>query len=129
MFSPLQLQTITIMADFGNGPYAWLKNSSEESEYVGINIADYVSGFGDELSVSEALEIDFMNWVSYFEADYDKPDFNWTRFNQQGVEMAKRLYLELNRIYCVIYQQPIEDPAYKNQGEIQIFSNASIVEK
>ncbi len=112
MISPLQ--TITIMADFGNGPYAWLKSSFDISEYVGINIADAVSGFGDELSVSDELEMDFMNWIFYFENNYHKPDYDWTEFNRLSAEMSKRLALELNGIYRIIYQKPIEDPDYEN---------------
>jgi len=38
-------RTISIMADFWNGPYAWLKDASDESSFVGVNIADAVAGF------------------------------------------------------------------------------------
>ncbi len=37
-------KTITIMADFGFGPYAWLKDASDESEHVGENIANFKTG-------------------------------------------------------------------------------------
>ena len=113
-------QTITIMADFGNGPYAWIKGTADESNYVGRNIADACTGFGDELSVSDELEMDFMNWVVYFEKNYNNPNYDWIEFNRQGVEMAKRLYLELNGIYRVIYEKPIEDPGHETQRQIEI---------
>ena len=33
-------KTITIMADFGWGPYAWLKSAKDTTDYVGLNIAN-----------------------------------------------------------------------------------------
>ena len=112
--------TITIMADIGNGPYAWIKDTADEPNYVGRNIADACTGFGDELSVSDELEMDFMNWVVYFEKNYNNPNYDWIEFNRQGVEMAKRLYLELNGIYRVIYEKPIEDLGHETQRQIEI---------
>lgn len=52
------MQTITIMADLGNGPYAWIKDEMSESRYIGRNIADAASGFLGVPFVSEALELD-----------------------------------------------------------------------
>ena len=112
--------TITIMADIGNGPYAWIKDTADDSRYVGRNIADACTGFGYELSVSDELEMDFMNWVVYFEKNYNNPNYDWIEFNRHGVEMTKRLYLELNGIYRVIYEKPIEDPGHETQRQIEI---------
>ena len=40
-------KTITTMADFGFGPYAWLKEAADETDYVGINIANLKMGMTD----------------------------------------------------------------------------------
>ena len=48
-------KTITIMADFGLGPYAWLKDASDESDYVGVNIANSRTGM-DEFDISDRLQ-------------------------------------------------------------------------
>jgi hypothetical protein len=48
-------KTITIMADFGLGPYAWLKDASDESDYVGVNIANSRTRM-DEFDISDRLQ-------------------------------------------------------------------------
>ncbi|MBC8417905.1 MAG: hypothetical protein H8E10_04855 [Desulfobacterales bacterium] len=48
-------KTITIMADFGFGPYAWLKDAADESDYVGINIANLKTGMTD-FKISKQLD-------------------------------------------------------------------------
>jgi len=48
-------KTITIMADIGLGPYAWLKDASDESDYVGVNIANSRTGM-DEFDISDRLQ-------------------------------------------------------------------------
>lgn len=116
-------QTITIMADIGNGPYAWIKDASDESRYIGPNIADAYSGFGGEPPVSEVLEMDFRHWIIYFENNCDDPDFDWTEFNRQGEEMARCLYLELNGGYRIFYQKPSEDPGYEDHRKTEILSD------
>jgi len=113
-------QTITIMADIGNGPYAWCKDASDESRYVGANIATAYSGFCGYPPVSEALEMEFRHWIIYFENNCDDPMFDWKEFNRQGEEMARCLYLELNGEYRIIYQKPSEDPGSEDQRKIEI---------
>ena len=61
----MKVITITIMPDFGNGPYAWEKDDSDDTTYVGGNIADAVSGFEfSGYKVSAALEAKFAAWVT-----------------------------------------------------------------
>jgi hypothetical protein len=124
-------QTITIMADIGNGPYAWIKVASDESRYVGSMIADAYSGFGGDPLVSDALEMEFRHWIIYFEnycydfnADpYISSTFDWMEFNRQGKEMARCLYLELNGKYKIIYQKPSEDPGSEEYRKVEILPN------
>ena len=64
------MKMITIMPDFGMGPYAWRKDASDQSTAVGPNIADALSGFEHtEYRVSKALEADFAAWVTWFERE------------------------------------------------------------
>jgi hypothetical protein len=62
------MQLITIMADYGNGPYAWLNENPEESNAPGGNIADMTHGFLDWI-VSKELEADFADWILPFDRD------------------------------------------------------------
>lgn len=112
-------QTITIMADIGNGPYAWIKDALDETRYLGPNIADAYSGFGGKPLVSEALEMDFRHWIIYFESNYNDSGFDWAEFNRQGEELAWNLYLELSGGYRVFYQKPSEDPGHEVQRKIE----------
>jgi hypothetical protein len=115
-------KAITIMADFGNGPYAWLKDASDERSYVGCNIADAVFGFRGQLPVSAGLEHDFAEWVTAFERSYDQPTFNWPGFHLRGLALAQRLYDELNGTLRVVYAKPSEDPSYPAEARTEIRS-------
>lgn len=95
-------ETVKIMADFGMGPYAW--NCG--------NIADAVCGFPPEYGVSKELETDFAEWVTKFERDCDKPDFEWDAFNRRGIELARKLKKEIGNRFDIEYRIPIEDPRW-----------------
>ena len=84
-------KTITIMADFGFGPYAWLKDAADESDYVGINIANLKTGMTD-FKISKQLEADFAKWIDRFERGaLDNPDFPWSSFHEEGIRLSRRL--------------------------------------
>lgn len=104
---------ITIMPDFGNGPYAWLKDDGDTTAYVGGNIADAVSGF--EFSgyrVSNALEAEFRAWMILFGNHSDSSAFDWPSFHRQGMALGKRLKDELGDQVRVVYDKAAEDPSY-----------------
>jgi hypothetical protein len=113
-------KTITIMADFGNGPYAWLKEAADESSLVGENIADSVSGFCGEPPVSAALEQAFAEWVTGFEQHCDEPTFDWQGFHSRGLDLSHRLYRELAGSYRVFYDKPYEDPSHPRDARTEI---------
>lgn len=104
--------TISIMADFGNGPYAWLRKPDENLPYVGGNIADAVSGFPEHFGVTQGLQKQLADWVIDFENNYDKESFNWKKWNQCGINLSKKLKLEVGNHYLVEYHFPCEDPNY-----------------
>jgi len=113
-------KTITIMADFGFGPYAWLKDASDTTDYVGLNIANRETGM-TEFHISKELESDFARWVRHFERDaLDNPDFPWQRFNEEGMELARRLKGEIGNAANVVYVKPTEDPHHEVDEKSEI---------
>lgn len=111
------MKLITIMPDFGMGPYAWQKDAADKSTAVGANIADAVSGFRfTEYRVSNELEADFAEWALWFEhgAVGDRRfAMDWDRFHRQGIALARRLKAELGDQVRVMYDTPVEDPSYR----------------
>lgn len=95
-------ETISIMADFGMGPYAW---------HRGGNIADATSGFPAWCGVSKGLEADLAEWVVDFERNFEEPTFDWGAFHRRGIELARRLKAETGGRFEVEYHKCIEDPA------------------
>ena len=107
-------ETINIMADFFNGPYAWLRKMDNEWGGVGPNIADAVGGFPEEFGVSKALQEQFAEWAVEFENRCDDKDFDWFRWNWRGIELSKFLKREVGDRYNIVYHQPHEDPRFIN---------------
>lgn len=106
-------KTITIMADFGFGPYAWLKDASDETDYVGLNIANRETGM-TEFDISKQLETDFAEWITRFERHaLNNSDFPWELFHQDGLLLAKRLKQEVGNVANVVYVKPTEDPNHQ----------------
>lgn len=120
--------TISIMADFGMGPYAWLRNPEQSPPLVGSNIADSVSGFPEEYNVSSALERDFANWVTEFERDYDKPEFDWENWNKVGISLTQRLKAEIGDRFLLEYHYPFKDPRFANVIRLSSGLNANKLE-
>jgi hypothetical protein len=113
-------QAITIMADFGNGPYAWNKDSSDKTTNVGGNIADAVGGFYGFIEISKELENDLASWVLEFERDYEKEPFDWRAFNERGIELSRRLKREVKDAFDVAYSFPWEDPVHGRDPDMKI---------
>lgn len=107
------MKTITIMPDFGNGPYGWIKCADDESCAVGGNFVDAVCGFeGSEYTVSADLERDFAAWVWWFEIGCrhrdDRAAFDWPEFHRQGLTLTIRLKAEIGDQARVMYDKPFE---------------------
>ena len=115
-------KTITIMADFGFGPYAWLKDASDESGYVGINIANLKTCMTD-FRISKQLEVDFTRWIDRFERDaLDNPEFPWPSFHEEGIRLSRRLKEEVGDAANVLYVKPFEDPQHQTDEKTWIYS-------
>lgn len=123
------MQLITIMPDFGNGPYAWLKNVDDGTTLVGGNIADAVSGFeGYDFKVSIALEQAFGTWVNRFEQDYKEPAFDWEGFHREGIALSRRLKAEIGDQARVVYYMASEDPASVRTERTEVMGDGSLKE-
>lgn len=113
-------KTITIMADFGFGPYAWLKDSTDESDLVGINIANLKTGM-TVFEISKNLQRDFANWIQRFEQDaLDNPNFPWASFHEEGLLLSHRLKEELGDAANVVYVKLSEDPNHETEEKTWI---------
>ena len=93
------MKTITIMADFGNGPYAWLRDGKARGGYVEPNIADAVAGFCGRDGVPVTLEAQFSNWIRRFETEYDKPAFDRALFHAEGIVLVRSLRRAIGSAY------------------------------
>jgi hypothetical protein len=108
------------MADHGMGPYAWIKDAADESFRVGQYFADALSGFERLIGVSAALEKCFAAWVNKFEGNAFDPVFDWLDFHRRGLELSRRLKLEIGATFRVVYCKPHEDPNREAFGPAKI---------
>ena len=104
---------ITVMPDYGMGPYAWQKSATDTSTLIGICIATAVDGFETDegTKISSDLQAGFADWTAQFEQFAGKPDFDWQAFHREGLSLSRRLKQELGSNYRVSYHKPCEDPA------------------
>ena len=104
--------TITVMPDYGMGPYAWQKPTTDESPYVGICIATATDGFeaDDGTKIGAELEAEFNEWTAQFEQFAESPNFDWESFHRSGLNLSKKLKAALGPNYRVVYHKPCEDP-------------------
>jgi hypothetical protein len=104
------MKTITIMPDFGGAPYAWIKDASDTSEYVGLMAASAEYGF-DEFDVPKDLETAFSDWSLRFTRNCDDDDFDWPAFHAEGIGLAKKLKQAVGDKANVVYAKAFEDPS------------------
>ena len=117
----------TIMPDFG-GAYAWVKDSTDATPWVGGNCADCFGGLEDswygEHPISVKLARDFANWQLLFEAmspvESTGPLGGWQLFHEVGIALTYRLRAELGGAADVRYLRPMEDPGRSGQRELHL---------
>jgi hypothetical protein len=116
----------TIMPDFG-GAYAWVKDSTDATAWVGGNCADNFGGLEDswhgEHPISAELARDFAIWQQRFEStvavDYAAPAGGWPAFHEVGLVLTYRLRAELGGAADVHYLRPAEDPGRAVQDKVK----------
>lgn len=109
---------LSVMADFGSGPYAWLQTAGRRG--IGACIAD-VDGFPEEYNVSKSLIQDFTAWIIEFESQCFQGTLDWPQWNAWGLALSRRLMLEIGDRYRIVYHRPVEDPQYRNGSSDDIF--------
>ena len=121
--------TIVIYADYGIGPYAWLRTWAGP----GGNVAD-CHGWGFEWPITLDLESAFSAWAVEFErapAPWDgeaaNRAYDWAAFNRRGVALARRLKRELGTGVRVIYMAPHEDPNHEGVGSLEVRDDGSLL--
>ena len=104
----------TILPDFGNAPWAWVKDASDEATCVGALCAQglYWSG---EHSISKELVSDFGTWAIYYDNQEfyqleERLNFDWEGFHAKGWALCARLKEEISDAAMVCYVKPSEDP-------------------
>lgn len=124
---------LTIMPDFGFGPFLWIDRSGEDTRGVGGNCCSFQSACGNH-PMSEVLLGDFSAWVQEFErADWmpgeagHKLALDWPRFHERGLELAVRLKTEVGSNFRVIYEKPYEDPGRRCQERREVLDDGRIV--
>lgn len=107
------------MADYG-GAWAWqLENDSGINEhYVGRNIASDCWWDGDE-DIPDTLIKEFFAWQAQFEGtDFYLPEptaaasFSWKDFNQQGLDLSRKLKAVLGDSARVFYEKTSEESSF-----------------
>ena len=80
---------ITVMPDYGMGPYAWEKPASDHTPYVGLCIATAIDKreTEDGTTITDDLHAAFVAWTGDFEQFAERPDFDWKKF--QTIDMAR----------------------------------------
>ncbi len=125
------MKTITIMPDFGWGPYGWIKDADDETCEVGANFADAMCGFKfSEYRVSAELERDFAQWVGWFDSGCrsrdDRPTFDWPEFHRQGLALTIRLKAEIGDQARVMYDKAFEDPTADPTQRVEVLADGSL---
>jgi len=107
------------MPDYGGG-YAWVKDSSDTTTWIGGNIADTFGGVQDswqgDHAISADLALAFAQWQLRFERTNPAdeviiPEGGWEDFHRVGEAFAARLQVELADRALVRYVKPAEDPS------------------
>lgn len=124
---------LTIMPDFGSGPFLWINRSGDDTQGVGPNCCSFQSACENH-PMSEALLDDFSAWVLEFErAEWmtgeaqGKLALDWPRFHERGLELAVRLKTEVGSNFRVIYEKPYEDPGRRCEERREVLEDGRIV--
>jgi hypothetical protein len=97
------MEKLYIMADFA-GAYAWC-----DDECIGDGDIFDVDG-----GISMELKRDFSEWINNFDSCLNNTNFDWDRFNNIGIQLTRRLAIEIGNRFQIEYHYPFEDPNRKN---------------
>ena len=119
----------TIMPDYA-GAYGWINRNGPE-DALGPNHADTCGWSGDH-PISDELQAEFSEWQKDFESgtweQKGRSIFDWPRFHEIGMALARPLKAELGDAARIYYEKPMEDPNRRIQERVELLSDGSIVE-
>lgn len=119
----------TIMTDYG-GAYGWIVRDGNDM-LLGSNFA-CSRGWGGEYPISAELEADLANWQSDYNStgwlkDRGRASFDWRRFHVQGIELTRRLKIEMGDRVRVIYEKVFEDPCHYIEERREVLNDGSLL--
>jgi hypothetical protein len=122
---------LTVMPEFGSGPFLRLNKTGDRHQGVGGNCCCYRCACGSH-PMSEPLLAAFSEWILEFEraewADYAGGHLalDWNRFHRRGLELARRLKAEVGPAFRVVYEKPFEDLAERTDERREVMEDGSI---
>lgn len=124
------IPVLTVMVDYGNAPFLWLRRSADDQTVGGL-ICDGVD-YDDDCPMSEGLWREFTPWACAFDGtefyrdDYVADDWDWLAFHARGLQLAHRLKQEVGETHRVIYDKPVEDPNMCMEERREIFLDGTL---
>ncbi|RNF33988.1 hypothetical protein [Paracoccus methylarcula] len=142
----MMIPTLTVMPDFGMGPFLWVNGPEDNSLGVGGNCCDATGRCGSHPMSDDLFEA-FKEWIFEFEsaswrpleANGDSDDWerhalkepelilDWNSFHARGLELARRLKAEVGANFRVVYEKPMEDPQRRIDEWREIRDDGSVV--
>lgn len=123
--------TLTVMPDYGNGPFLWIQRHADQSG-IGGNCCDATARCGQH-PMSEDLWCAFVDWTAEFERTspmLDDPcwrDWDWMAFHRRGLRLAERLKREIGDSHRVVYLKPSEDPNDRIDERREVLADGSLL--
>jgi len=104
----------TIYADFGVGEFLWYKDETE-TPLIGGNMYSLMDQYYEDTIMSPVLYQAFRDWAELYMGIYKNirdtnNEYDWDAFNKKGMQLAKKLKLELGDAVIVRYVKPDLDP-------------------
>ena len=121
---------LTVMPDYGNAPFLWVRRSADEGGVGGMLVDGCC--WDESFPMSEALWREFADWAIAFDAtafysdDFDDSGWDWLAFNARGLQLARWLKEEVGDGYRVVYTKPIEDPNHRIDEWTEIRADGSL---
>lgn len=114
---------------YDTGEWVWVKDADDETMYVGRCVT-FGAEWGGEHPVSQSF-LDFAKiWLislTKFSYSDDADKFDYKTVHQQGLEVARRLKIELGDQAGVHYVRTADDPSRNLEDGYQVLSNGNIL--
>ncbi len=122
---------LTVLPEYGFGPFLWINRDPAQGGGVGPNLYD-ASSWDESFLMSEGLWRKFADWVLAFEEmkfflpEVDDRDWDWMAFHARGLHLSRWLKEEVGEQYRVVYLKPHEDPNRRLDERREILANGKL---